>query len=122
LCEASSWKHSFVVSDLDDFASPPFDLPRIIEAFNRHGVSYITIGGVSGFLHGMVHYVTQDVDMMVHSSRENAQRILSALSELGADVDGLTIGDVAANTQWDTPSGPIDILLTALGPNETVIV
>jgi hypothetical protein len=36
-------------------------------------------------------------------------------------VGGLTIGDVAANSQWDTPSGPIDILLTTLGPNETVI-
>jgi hypothetical protein len=109
------------VSDLDDSAFPPFDLPRIVEAFNRHGVSYITIGGVSGFLHGMVHYVTQDVDVMVQASSENAQRILSALGELGADIDGLTIGDVVANTQWDTPSGPIDILLTALGPNETVI-
>lgn len=109
------------MSNLDDSAFPPFDLPRIVEAFNRHGVSYITIGGVSGFLHGMVHYVTQDVDMMVQSSHENAHRILSALGELGADVDGLKTGDVAANTQWNTPSGPIDILLTALGPNETVI-
>jgi hypothetical protein len=57
----------------------------------------------------------------VRSSRENAERILRALNELGAEVDGLTIDDIAVNTQWDTPSGPIDILLTALGPNETVI-
>jgi hypothetical protein len=115
------WNYSFIVSKIDDSERPPFDLLRIIDTFNRHGVAYITIGGVSGFLHGMIHYVTQDVDMMVQSSRENAQRILSALSELGANVEGLTIGDVAGNTQWDTPSGPIDILLTAIGPNETVV-
>jgi hypothetical protein len=72
----------------------------------------------SGFLNGMVHHVTQDVDMMANQAARNAHRTLSALGELGADVDGLKIGDVAANTQWDTPSGPIDILLTALGPND----
>lgn len=60
-----------VVSDDDELADPPFDLARMVEVFNRHGVSYIAIGGVSGFLHGVVDYVTQDVDMMVRSSREN---------------------------------------------------
>ncbi len=50
-------------------AERPFDLPRMVEVFNRHGVSYIAIGGVSGFLHGMVDYVTQDVDMLVQPSR-----------------------------------------------------
>jgi hypothetical protein len=121
VCKAPNESCTVVVTEFDDSAALPFDLARIVEVFNRQGVSYITIGGVCGFLHGMVHYVTQDVDMMVKSSRENAERILSALSELGAEVGGLTIGDLEANTQWNTPSGPIDILLTALGPNETVI-
>ncbi len=109
------------MSDHNDRVVPPFNLARIVEVFNRHGVSYLTIGGISGLLHGMVHYVTQDVDMLVLSSRENAERILRALNELGAEVGELTIDDIGVNTQWDTPSGPIDILLTALGPNETVI-
>jgi hypothetical protein len=102
-------------------AERPFDLARMVEVFNRHGVSYVAIGGVSGFLHGMVDYVTQDVDMMVQSSRENFERVLSALGELGADVSEVTIGDFEINTQWETPSGPLDILLTAVGPDETVI-
>ncbi len=110
-----------VVSGDDEPAFPPFDLARMVEVFNRHGVSYIAIGGVSGFLHGMIHYVTQDVDMMVRSSRENFERILSALAELGTDVSTATIGDLEVNTQWETLSGPLDILLTAVGPNETVI-
>lgn len=69
----------------------------------------------------MIHYVTQDVDMMVRSSRENFERILSALAELGADVSAATVGDLELNTQWETASGPLDILLAAIGPNETVI-
>jgi sugar phosphate isomerase/epimerase len=109
------------VSADDEPADPLFDLARMVEVFNRHGVSYIAIGGVSGFLHGMVDYVTQDVDMMVRSSLENLERIISALAELGADVAAVTVGDLEINTQWETQSGPLDILLTAVGPNETVI-
>lgn len=105
----------------DDVASP-FDLVRIVEVFNRHGVAYIAIGGVSGMLHGAIHYVTQDVDMMVQASHENLQRIVTALLELGVDIDReLVVDDLSVNTQWRTPSGPIDILLTAIGPNETEI-
>jgi hypothetical protein len=59
--------------------------------------------------------------MMVRSSRENFERILSALAELGADVSTATVGDLELNTQWETLSGSLDILLTAVGPNETVI-
>lgn len=100
----------------------PFDLVRIVEVFNRHGVAYVTIGGVSGMLHGAIHYITQDVDMMVQRSQENLHRIVAALIELGVDLDReLVIGDLAVNTQWRTSSGPIDILLSAIGPNETEI-
>jgi hypothetical protein len=105
-----------------DGGAPAFDLPRIVEIFNRHGIAYIAIGGVSGLLHGMVHYVTQDVDMMVKSTKVNLELVIKALSELGASVPSDThAGDLTVNTQWITPSGRIDILLTAVGPNETVI-
>ena len=100
----------------------PFDLPRIVEVFNRHGVAYIAIGGVSGMLHGAIHYVTQDVDMMVRAGNDNMERIVAALTELGVDVEGpIDLNDLALNTQWRTQSGPIDILLSAVGPNETEI-
>ena len=68
----------------DGSSGSAFDLPRIVETFNRHGIAYLAIGGVSGFLHGMVHYVTQDVDMMVKSTKENLALIISVLAELGA--------------------------------------
>jgi hypothetical protein len=105
-----------------DDERPAFDLARIVEVFNRHGVVYIAIGGVSGMLHGAVHYVTQDVDLMVRSGHDNFERIVTALIELGADIDReLTAADLVVNSQWQTAAGPIDILLTAAGPNETEI-
>jgi hypothetical protein len=86
-----------------DDERPPFDLARIVEVFNRHGVVYIAIGGVSGMLHGAVYYVTQDVDLMVQSNLDNLTRIVAALVELGADIDhDLIAEDLLANTQWQT--------------------
>ena len=60
----------------------PFDLARIVEVFNRHGVAYVAIGAISGMLHGAIHYVTQDVDMMVRSGIENMERTVAALTDL----------------------------------------
>ena len=62
--------------------SQPFDLPRIVEVFNRHGVAYVAIDGISGMLHGAMYYVTQDVDMMVRAGNDNMERIVAALTEL----------------------------------------
>ena len=91
------------------------------EVFNRHGVAYVAIGGVSGMLHGATHYVTQDVDMMVRGSSENLSRIIAALTD-GVDVEGpIDPNDLELNTRWRTQSGPIDILFSAVGPNETEI-
>jgi hypothetical protein len=90
------------VSAKDEPQVPLFDLARMVKVFNRYDVSYIAIGGVSGFLHGMVDYVTQDVDMMVRSNRENLERILSALTELGVDVSTAATCDLEVNTQWET--------------------
>ncbi len=82
------------VTSVDDGSSDSaFNLPRIVDTFNRHGIAYLAIGGVSGFLHGMVEYVTQDVDMMVKSSKENLQLILGALAELGASIPSGTETD-----------------------------
>ena len=56
--------------------------------FNRHGVVYVAIGGVSGMLHGAINHVTHDVDMMVRARYEKMERIVTALTELGVDVQG----------------------------------
>ena len=59
---------------------------------------------------------------MVQPSVDNLERVAAALVELGADIDReLSTSDLIVNTQWRTQSGPIDILLSAAGPNETEI-
>ena len=109
-------------SDVTD-DEQPFDLSRIAEVFLRHGVRYVAIGGVSGLLHGAVEYLTVDVDVLVRSDQENLDRVVAALTELGASSAGeLTAADLDGNTQWNRPAGPIDVLLTATGPNDTFLV
>ena len=101
----------------------PFDLTRIAEVLERHGVLYVTIGGACGLLHGATEYLTMDVDVLARSDDDNRRCLAAALTELGARLDGvITADDLVGNTQWDTDAGPVDVLLTATGPNETFFV
>jgi hypothetical protein len=101
----------------------PFDLTRIAEVLERHKVLYVTIGGACGLLHGAADYLTRDVDVMARSDEDNRHRLAAALTELGARVDGvITAEDLVGNTQWDTDAGPLDVLITATGPNETFLM
>jgi hypothetical protein len=43
---------------------PEFDLSRMIDVVERHGVRYVLIGGVSGTFHGMVEHQTKDADVL----------------------------------------------------------
>lgn len=61
--------------------------------------------------------------MSTCSYEENLDRVVAALTELGASSAGeLTAADLDGNTQWNRPAGPIDVLLTATGPNDTFLV
>ena len=104
-------------------AERPFDLTRIAEVLERHGVLYVTIGGACGLLHGATEYLTKDVDVMARSDEGNRRRLAAALTELGARADGaVTADDLIGNTQWETGAGPIDVVITATGPDETVFM
>ena len=99
----------------------PFDLEHIALAMAKHGVRCVLIGGASGALHGMSDYVTKDVDFLVRADEENRTRLAAALRELGVG-DDVMADDLVGNSQWDTTAGPVDILVTAAGPNETIFV
>ena len=104
-------------------ATSEFDLDRIAEVLARHQVRYVTIGGACGLFHGVVDYLTKDVDVLVRADIENRQRLAEALTALGVVTEGgLTADDFVGNTQWSSDAGPIDVLLTATGPNETFLV
>ena len=103
--------------------SAPFDLDRIVDALAVHDVRYVVIGGISGLLHGALEHVTRDVDVLVRADRQNRRRLAEALTDLGVVSDHpLDADDFAGNTQWETDAGPVDVLVTATGPDETILV
>lgn len=57
------------------------DVARVAELLERHGVSWALIGGYAIAAHGFVRF-SEDVDILVDPSPENARRWIAALSEL----------------------------------------
>jgi hypothetical protein len=55
---------------------------EVCSALNRTGSAYLVIGGIACILHGHVR-ATKDVDILIDPTRDNAERILEALSTVG---------------------------------------
>ena len=66
---------------------PEFDPRPILETLVRHEVDFVLVGGLAGTALGSA-YVTYDVDVAYERSRENLQRLASALTEARRDVEG----------------------------------
>ncbi len=58
------------------------EFERLIAAFNSRHVEYAVIGGYAVAHHGHVRN-TQDLDIFVRSTEENARRIVAALRDVG---------------------------------------
>jgi predicted nucleotidyltransferase len=58
---------------------------NVLAALDRHGVTYVLIGGMAAILHGAPH-VTTDVDVVPLDSRDNLARLSAALKELNARI------------------------------------
>jgi predicted nucleotidyltransferase len=54
----------------------------LLSLFHRHGVQYVLVGGHAVNFYGYVR-TTQDIDLLVFPSTENAQRIMKAIAEFG---------------------------------------
>ena len=66
----------------------PLDPARIFEALQRHGVEYLTIGGVAVNVHGHVRN-TRDVDILIEWTPQNMGRLATALDDLDARLFGV---------------------------------
>jgi len=98
----------------------PLDPVRIFETLERHGVEYLTIGGVAVNAHGHLRN-TRDVDVLIEWTAENMRRLAVALAELDAklfgvdadllDVDPLDPDDLlnGGNLTLRTASGGLDL-------------
>jgi len=88
-----------------------------LESLNASGVEYVVVGGIALAFHGIVRY-TGDLDVLVHASAANAERVVHALHRFGFTSLKLTPADFSRPdrvVQLGYPPGRIDILTSIDG-------
>ncbi len=70
------------------------DFSDLFAAFNASGVEYLVVGAHALAAHGHVR-ATKDIDVWVRASRENAPKIIAALSSFGAPLSSVAESDFA---------------------------
>ncbi len=78
------------------------DFRGLLASFNRHRIEYVIIGSYALAFHGAPH-LTGDIDLFVRPTRENAERILASLSELGFESLAFSADD------FNTPGNVIQL-------------
>jgi hypothetical protein len=97
-----------------------FDARELFRALARHGVEYVTIGGIAIQAYGG-RRLTQDLDVAIAASSDNLGRVAGALLDLDARIlgpDGRRSRSVptapllASSDFWHliTAHGPLDLL------------
>ena len=93
------------------------DFKELLELLNRHNVEYIIVGAYALAHYGAPRY-TGDIDIYVKPSPENAERIISALSDFGFGSLDLSSGDFCLPRrviQLGIPPVRIDIITSISG-------
>ena len=57
-------------------------LQSVFASFQKNDVRYLVIGGIAAVLYG-VPRATFDLDILIEPTKENAQKLLNALMEIG---------------------------------------
>ena len=70
----------------------PEDWRAFIESLNSSRVEYLVVGAVALAYHGFPRY-TGDLDILVHNTSENAQRLEGVLASFGFGSLGLKAAD-----------------------------
>lgn len=73
-------------------------LQTVFASFRRNDVKYLVIGGIAAVLYG-VPRATFDLDVLIEPTKENAQRLLDALAEIGFGTVQLTSADDIVATE-----------------------
>lgn len=99
-------------------------LKALLEPLVRHGVDFVLIGGMAGFVHGS-SYPTYDLDVAYDRGRGNLERLVAALTELGVTLRGAPPDlpfildertlENGANFTFTTAHGDLDILADISG-------
>ena len=64
------------------------DMKDLLALFNNRGVSYVLVGGFAVNYYGYIR-TTQDMDILVFPSKENAEKVMSALFDFGFGKAGI---------------------------------
>lgn len=97
--------------------SLPKDWREFFELLNAEGVEYLVVGALALAYHGHPRY-TDDVDILVRSTPENAARLAGAVRRFGFGSLGLTANDFLdpdSVVQLGYPPNRIDLLNTLSG-------
>ena len=68
------------------------DFREFVELLIKHNVDYLIVGGYAVGIHGYPRY-TGDLDIWLHNTPENADKILKAVNEFGFSTYGLKAAD-----------------------------
>ena len=74
------------------------DFKEFIQLLNDNQVKYLVIGGYAVAVHGHPRY-TKDIDIWIEISKENAQKLVTALTQFGFESLGLTSDDFQTPNQ-----------------------
>ncbi|MEE9381903.1 MAG: hypothetical protein V3V08_00620 [Nannocystaceae bacterium] len=104
------------MADAPDFND---DFADLLGALNQASVEFIVVGAHALAVHGVVR-ATGDLDVFVHSTEENAQRIAAALRSFGASLAEHGVSEVDFTRdgtvyQLGLPPRRIDILTSISG-------
>jgi hypothetical protein len=69
------------------------DFSDFFALLNRHAVEFLIIGGVAYNFHAPPR-ATKDIDVWVRPSRDNLERLVSALDEFGLPTQGIDIDEL----------------------------
>jgi uncharacterized nucleotidyltransferase DUF6036 len=73
-------------------------LQTVFASFQKNDVRYLVIGGIAAVLYG-VPRATFDLDILIEPTKENAQRLLDALSEIGFGTAQMTNAEEIVETE-----------------------
>jgi len=88
------------------------DFSEFFGLLTEHRVEFVVVGAYALALHGAPRY-TGDLDLLVHPTHDNANRVLTAIREFGFPTDLLTAEAVVASSsliQMGTPPVQLHIM------------
>lgn len=69
------------------------DISKLLKSLNARRVRYVLIGASAFPSHGYMR-LTNDIDILIEPTRENARRTLDALADVGYDITDLTVDQI----------------------------